>query len=405
MQQSLQLTEPLVDCKSGESTCALSVILPTRNESGNIEPLLQRLEQALQGIGAEVIFVDDSSDDTATVIRRACAHSQLPVRLIARPPGRRSGGLGGAVVEGFRAARGTWLCVMDADLQHPPELIPRLMSHAQQLAFDLVIGSRFADGASTPGMNSLRSAISHTFILSARFLFISQLRRVTDPLTGFFLVRRDQIDLDRLHPNGFKILLELIVQFPALRISEIGFMMEPRYTGDSKASVHEVLRYYRKLIELRFTRGNPRFARFVLVGLSGLIVNSLALATFTEIFHIYYLWSAMLATQVSTLWNFLLSDRWVFGDRRNRRTFWSRFIGFFLINNALLAIRSPMITGMVQVLGMNYLVANLVSIVSATLLRYFLADKVLWARRKHGGTGTVYGQAVAPSNEVPQAVD
>lgn len=412
MLQTLQLTESTLSSSSsdrapGSTPCVLSVILPTRNESRNIEPLLRRLEQALRGIAAEVIFVDDSSDDTPQIIQRAGVQATLPVRLIARQAGRRTGGLGGAVVEGFRAARGAWLCVMDADLQHPPEMIPRLMSHAQQMACDLVIGSRFAQGASTPGLDNLRATISHTFILSARLLFINQLRQITDPLTGFFLVRREQIDLNQLHPNGFKILLEMIVQFPALKISELGFAMEARNAGESKASLHEVIRYYRKLIELRFTRGNPRFARFALVGLSGIFVNTLALATFTEIFQIYYLVSAALATQVSTLWNFLLTEYWVFGDRRDRRTFWRRFIGFFLINNALLAIRGPMISWMVQGLGINYIVANLVSIVTGTLARYLIADKLLWTKGKLSKPGVAFKRTATPPppSEAPQTAD
>jgi putative flippase GtrA len=340
--------------------------------------LLQRLEQALGSMRAEVIFIDDSTDNTPQVIQEAAKRTTLKVRLIARPPERRTGGLGGAVVEGFRAANGCWLCVMDADLQHPPEMIPKMLIHSQKTGSDLVIGSRYAEGASTPGLDHLRTAISRAFILSARVLFISQLRKVTDPLTGFFLVRSDKINIEQLRPNGFKILLEMIVQFPGLKISEMGFVMEPRNAGESKASVVEVIRYYRKLVELRFTRGDPRFVRFLLVGLSGILVNSAVLAAFTELFHIYYLLSAILATQVSTLWNFLLTEYWVFGDRRESSSVWRRLIGFYLINNALLAVRGPMISALVEGLQMNYIFANLVSICAATLLRYIVSDKLLW---------------------------
>ncbi len=390
MVQTFRLVEPThlppLDGLVGENSYAVSIILPTRNESGNIDTLLRRLEQALEGVAAEVIFVDDSTDNTPQVIQQISPDVKLAVKLIARPAERRTGGLGGAVVEGFRAAKGRWLCVMDADLQHPPEMIPRLMSHAQHTESDLVIGSRFAEGARTPGMDQLRTAISWAFILSARVLFINQLRTVTDPLTGFFLVRRDKIDLNELRPNGFKILLEMIVRFPKLNISELGFVMDPRGAGESKASVHEVVRYFRKLVELRFTRGNPRFLRFALVGLSGIVINNAALALFTEIFHVYYLLSVILATQVSTTWNFLLTEFWVFGDRREERSFWSRLLGFFVINNALLGVRGPMISGMVELLKTNYIVANLISIAAAMLLRYFLADKWLWSSRKHTGS-------------------
>lgn len=396
-----------VDPVAGAAPCLLSVILPTRNEAGNIAPLIARLEQALRGMSAEVIFVDDSTDDTPQKICEAGACSSLAIQLIARPPECRTGGLGGAVVEGFRAARGAWLCVMDADLQHPPETITKMLSHAQSAGSDLVIGSRFAAGASTPGLDSLRTAISHTFILSARALFINQLRKVTDPLTGFFLVRSDRIDLAQLHPNGFKILLEMIVQFPSLKISEVGFVMEQRHSGESKASAREVYRYYRKLMELRMSKGDPRFGRFALVGLSGLIVNSLALAIFTEWFHIFYLISALLATQCSTLWNFFWTERWVFSDRRDGRSLGLRFFGFFLLNNVLFFFRGPMISFMVQDLAINYLTANLISIIIATALRYLVADKLLWSPKKTEQAKPIYTGAVKlpVPGEIQQMID
>src|SRR4026209_2579847 len=104
----------------------VSMVIPTRNEAGNIEPLLMRIHQAMKGIAAEVVFVDDSSDETPEVIGKLQEWFPLPIKLIHRPKEARKNGLGGAVVEGFKATQGTWMCVMDADLQHPPEMIPRL---------------------------------------------------------------------------------------------------------------------------------------------------------------------------------------------------------------------------------------------------------------------------------------
>lgn len=362
-------------------TYLLSIILPTRNESANVAPLLDRITQALSGMSVEVIFVDDSSDNTPGVIRRCARDSKVPVRLIARQPGFRHGGLGGAVVEGIRAATGRWICVMDADLQHPPEMINRLLGHAQDTGSDLVVASRFASGASTPGLDTLRSAISHSFILSARILFFNRLRHVTDPLTGFFLVRREKLDLDRLRPSGFKILLEMIVQFPNLKVSELGFEMATRHSGDSKASAREAWLYFRKLIELRMTLGGMRFVQFLFVGFSGLFVNSLALMSFAEELKLHYLTAAAAATQVSTLWNFILSELWVFREKRQHTSLILRLAGFFLINNALLILRTPIISFLVESVHFNYLTSNLLTLVSATLLRYAIAEKVLWAVR------------------------
>ncbi len=104
----------------------ISLVIPTRNEAGNIEPLLMRIHQAVKGIATEVVFVDDSTDNTPEVIRKLQEWFPLPIKLIHRPKEMRKNGLGGAVVEGFKATQAKWMCVMDADLQHPPEMIPRL---------------------------------------------------------------------------------------------------------------------------------------------------------------------------------------------------------------------------------------------------------------------------------------
>lgn len=378
----------------------LSIILPTRNEAKNIEPILRRIGSALPQVdpeSLEVIFVDDSTDDTPEVIRKLSNQFAFDVRLIARPPERRTGGLGGAVVEGFRAAHGYWLCVMDADLQHPPEMLPKLLQHAQKSESDLVICSRFAEGASRPGLNGLRTLISETFILSARILFINRLRHVTDPLTGFFMVQRNKLNLERLQPNGFKILLEIIVQFPELKLSEIGFRMESRVNGESKASAQEVIRYYRKLVQLKLSFANPRFLYFLIVGVTGILVNSGVLAALTDFFKLHYLLSAALATQASTLWNFLLTEFWVFRDRRAAGSVLNRLIGFALINNALLLVRGPMISLMVEQMHVHYVLANLVSIGAATLLRYAVADRLLWS------SGTSRKRSMPTQQEKPLA--
>jgi glycosyltransferase involved in cell wall biosynthesis len=370
--------ETLKEPRERNVAFTISVILPTRNENSNIAPLLKRIERAVNGYAIEVIFVDDSDDDTPQAIRCAARESTLAVRLIHRKNGERTGGLGTAVVEGFRAAKGEWLCVMDADLQHPPEIIVKMLRSAQANHVDLIIGSRYAKGASTPGLDQLRTAISHSLILSARVLFPRQLHDLTDPLTGLFLVRRDTLDLDRLYPNGFKILLEMIIQFPELKKHEMGFEMASRHSGVSKANLFEVLRYFSKLIELRLTRGNPNFVRFLIVGSLGFLVNSLALLFFSEGLHLHYLFAAALATQVSTGWNFFLTEKWVFQNRRKLATILQRAMGFYALNNSLLIIRSPALYFFVENLNLNYVVANLISLVFITLTRYIFSKEVIW---------------------------
>src|SRR5438874_2489188 len=146
----------------------LSVILPTRNEAENIVPLLDRLTHALSGICAEILFVDDSTDNTPEIIQEAAARSPLDVYLISRPLDRRTNGLGGAVVEGLRSARAPWNCVMDADMQHPPEVIRRLLDMAQATDSDIVVASRdFAKGT-TSVLGPFRVFVSKVLTLIAR---------------------------------------------------------------------------------------------------------------------------------------------------------------------------------------------------------------------------------------------
>ena len=360
----------------------LSVVIPTRNEAGNIAPLLSRIEQATKGIATEVVFVDDSTDDTPAVITRLKNQFSLQVKLVSRPPERRKNGLGGAVMEGFQVAQAPWVCVMDADLQHPPELLPKIYKHAEKTGSDVVVGSRLSAGGDASSLGFKRTIISRVFAGTTRITFPQRLKNVTDPLSGFFILRKSALNTDILRPDGFKILLEILATHPEMIVSEIPMHFGFRNAGESKASIKETVRYFRTLLRLRLA-GNQTFLRFLGVGFSGLLVNSIALAAFTEFAAIHFLYSAILATQVSTLWNFSLTEMWVFGKREAERPFLQRLVGFLLVNNLLLLLRGPIMTLMVTQWGVHYLIANLVSLFAMTVLRYLVADHLIWNK---GGT-------------------
>ena len=360
----------------------LSVVVPTRNEEGNVAPLCARLEQVLPGRAIEVIFVDDSDDGTPDEVRRVAQDSARAIRLVHRPPERRRDGLGGAVVEGFRAARGAFACVMDGDLQHPPELIERMLERAESEGQDVVVASRYRDEGDADQFGPGRRALSWVSKHGARVLFPYRLGPVSDPMSGFFLVRLAAVDLDRLRPRGFKILVEILVRTPRLRISEVGFHFGERLSGNSKAGAREAVRFAAQLMSARAGDWPLRFARFGLVGLSGLLVNTLALALFTAEGHIYYALSAILATQVSTAWNFALTDLWVFRGRSSERGALRRAGLFFATNNAAMLIRIPLLLALTSGLGVHYLVSNILSLVALTVVRFMLADAWIW------GTGS-----------------
>src|SRR5512138_729319 len=355
----------------------ISLVIPTRNEAGNIEPLLMKVQQALKGLATEVVFVDDSTDETPEVIRKLQSWFPLEIRLIHRPVEGRKNGLGGAVVEGFQVAKGAWMCVMDADLQHPPEIIPQLWKQAQKSGADIVMGSRLAPGGDASSLGWKRMLISNVFAWTTRIAFPARLRKVTDPLTGFFLTKRSALKAEELRPDGFKILLEILISHPHLTVSEVPIHFGHRNAGESKASVKETIKFFKGLFRLRLA-GQGQFLRFLAVGLSGLVVNSLALAAFTELAGIYYVISAALATQVSTLWNFGLTETWVFGKRETGHPFWGRLVSFLVMNNLMLLLRGPLITLLTGQLGVHYLIANLVSLFAMTVLRYLLADRWIW---------------------------
>jgi dolichol-phosphate mannosyltransferase len=359
---------------------AISVVIPTRNEAGNVAELIRRLEVAAERCSLEAIFVDDSTDETPAVISDIARHSKFPILLRHRLPEERVGGLGGAVTLGITLARAPWVCVMDADLQHPPELIPKLLDEATRSESDVVIASRYCDFGGLGDFGRIRTYVSEGSTILARLAFPNALAGVTDPMSGFFLIRRDAIDLRGLQPRGFKILFEILCRTPGLRKTEVPFRFGERFAGESKASLQEGVRYVRQLLDLRFGPSWVSFVRFGMVGLTGIAVNAIALAAFTEMLGLFYLISAVAATQVSTLWNFVLTELVVFD-----RTFGSigrlRRAGlFYAMNNAALGLRGPMLFVLVGTLGVHYMISNLISLASLLILRFVTADRLIWRR-------------------------
>ena len=243
---------------SAPGLAELSLVVPTRDERDNVSPLLARLDNVDPDVRLEVLFVDDSDDDTPGVIRKLAARSSRRVAVIHRASAQRDGGLGGAVLAGLKAARSEWVCVMDADLQHPPELLGVLLEEARRSGADVVVASRYCPGGEVGNFSAVRTTLSRSSALVARTLFPRRLRRVSDPLSGFFLIRRTAVDLTDLRPRGFKILLEILVRGGPLSTSEVPFRFGDRHAGESKASLREGFRYVRRLIELRARRPRRR---------------------------------------------------------------------------------------------------------------------------------------------------
>lgn len=218
----------------------LSVTIPTRNERATAPVLIPRLSQVLAEVAHEVIFIDDSDDETPQLIGDLAAESGLHVSLIHREGEARRGGLSTAVVEGIRAARGRYVCVMDADLQHPLELIVPLLERAQDSGADIVVASRYVRGGSSAGLQGLsRKLISWAAKWLVKVLLYERLRPVTDPLSGFFLARRSLLQETAFYPIGFKILMEILVRCRWSKVDEVPLRFAPRAAGTSKATLSQ----------------------------------------------------------------------------------------------------------------------------------------------------------------------
>jgi dolichol-phosphate mannosyltransferase len=226
----------------------LTLVVPTLNERDNIRPLLDEIDLALRGIDWEAVFVDDSRDSTDAVIA-AVAATDRRIRLLHRTGPRLS--LAGAVVAGFRRARGRYVCVLDADLQHPPERIVAMLDEARRSGADLVIASRYIPGGSAGGLaGPLRRFYSRGLKSLARACFPRRLARVTDPLGGFFLVRRELVHDACLRPIGYKILLEVLIRTPWRTVREVPYRFRPRQYGLSKADLPQGIWFLRHLARL-----------------------------------------------------------------------------------------------------------------------------------------------------------
>jgi dolichol-phosphate mannosyltransferase len=393
---SAPATERLVPPSAGPGAGTLTVVVPTYNERDNMAPLIARLDAALTGVPARVLVVDDSDDGTADVVRALAASALVEVNVLHRGPGERIGGLGGAVAVGLRAADSDYVVVLDGDLQHPPEVVPQLLDRALEADADVVVASRYIPGGSREGLAGLgRRLVSQGATGLAKAAFPKRLRGCSDPMSGFFLVRREAVDPDILRPDGFKILLEILGRHRRLRVAEVPFTFGERHAGDSKAHLSQGLVYLRHLARLRIAAGVARFGAFLLVGASGVVPNLLVTALLLRA-GVHYALATAAATAVAASWNFVIADTLVFRARRTRRTH-HRWLGYLGLGAGDIVVRIPIVALLVEVARMAPLPASVASIVLAGLLRFLVVDRWLYP---HPAPAASAGTSAAPAAEL-----
>lgn len=358
-----------------QAATRVTVIVPTFNEAPNVAELVRRVGVATRGLDAEMLFVDDSTDDTAEVVRAVARTAELPVRVLHRE--EPVGGLGGAVLEGVRASSSPHVLVMDGDLQHPPELIPTIVARAQEDDVDVVVASRYVGDGSSAGLSGVvRQAVSSTSTAVTRAMFPVRLRDCSDPMTGFFAVRRAAVDLEELRPRGFKILLEILARHP-MRVVEVPFVFGERFAGQSKANLAQGLHFLWQLAGLRF----GRMSRFAIIGGLGALAN-IAIVWLLTTLGAPWLLAAVVAAELTIVGNFLLQERFVFRDLRHEgKGVWARFGQSFTFNNVETVVRLPVMALLVETMHVAAVLATAITLVVAFVVRFTFHSRVVYRPR------------------------
>ena len=351
----------------------LSVVVPTYNERENLPRLLEEVDRVLRsrGVSYEVVVVDDDSPDgTWRVAEELARERGLPVRVVRRLGER---GLGSAIARGLREARGRYIVVMDADLQHPPEAIPRLLEEARRSGVDLVVASRYARGGGVEGWSRARFLASRVACLLAH-LVLPEARATSDPMSGFFLVSRRLAGRAPREPRSWKILLDLLVAARG-SVSEVPYVFRRRAAGESKLGAREMLDYLRHLLVL----SGYRPVKFALVGASGTLVNLAVLRLLHGGLGAPLPLAFLAAFEASLTWNYMLHDSWTFRGQRppglaSKLRYWLRYHAA-----ALGGFAAYMAVGMaLAALGLGYLLADLAGIVAGFLANYTLSVYRVW---------------------------
>ncbi len=390
----------------------ISVVVPTYNERENLEELVKLIHESLKDKEYEIIVVDDDSPDRTWELAQELSKS-YPIRVIRRINER---GLATAVIEGIRNSRGDIIVVMDADLQHPPEKIPELVKPIENETADIVIGSRYIKGGGVREWNYIRRLISRGATLLSH-VAIPRLREIKDTMSGFFALKKEVVENVDLKPRGYKILLEILVKGKWKRAKEVPYIFGERHRGKSKLGKKQIIDYVKHLIALALWTGDFwRIFKYVLVGISGLVVNLAILYTlvdfsfiskiatilnigpFPEInynvpiigvkFILTYekllmMLAAAISIEVSVIWNYTLNNIWTFKDRRQRgRKILKGLLKFNIVSLGGITINLTVFTILLVLLNISYLIAETIAVFVAFAWNFIVNDYWTWGINK-----------------------
>ena len=371
-------------------TVLLSLVVPTYNESGNVVVLVEKLTGLLDRIcpnDYELIIVDDDSPDQTWEIARSLLSEYPNLRVMRRTAER---GLSTAVIRGWQASRGRLLGVIDGDLQHPPEVLEKLLGELVS-GSDLALASRHVVGGGISEWSVFRRMTSRGAQILGLMIAPQVVGRVSDPMSGYFMVRRSSVTNQILNPQGYKILLEILGRGEIEQISEVGYVFQERQDGESKVTWRQYVEYLQHLVRLRsdgrlekFQERFPigRFLKFGAVGFSGVFVDLGVFWILSNGFGLAPVTATILSAEVAVLNNFIWNDRWTFGDRSiqqpGRRSMLRRFLKFNVLCLVGIVLQGTLVGLMSNVAGVPAIGAKLLAIGIVMLWNFWINLKLSW---------------------------
>jgi dolichol-phosphate mannosyltransferase len=371
---------PMEQLRAGPATAPdLSIVVPTFNERDNVRPLVEAIAAALGATRWELIFVDDDSPDGTYLEAAAVAREGWPVRCIRRV-GRR--GLASAVVEGAMSASAPIVAVMDGDMQHDEALLPRMLQVLQTSDADVVVGSRHVEGGGLGDWNAVRRRMSAFATWASRILIGGG---VSDPMSGFFMTRRQVFDaaIYDLAQQGYKILLDLLTSSPRpLKVVELPYVFRDRRAGESKVEAMIVLEYAFLLIE-KLSRGliPPKFILFATVGFMGLAVH-LAVLEGMKGAGLTFLPAQAAATLIAMTFNYVVNNQITYrAERLHGVRFLVGYVVFCLVCS-LGAVANVSVANLALGRVHSWPLAGLAGAIMSSVFNFGVATRFVWGARR-----------------------
>jgi dolichol-phosphate mannosyltransferase len=365
----------------------LTVIIPTFNEEANIRNIVMAVDAVFyeHSLNGQILVVDDNSSDATISILHELKMQKMNVEILIR---EKDHGLSQSVADGFSHASSDVFIVIDADFSHPPVLIPRMYDEIRN-GHDIVIGSRYMEGGGIRKWPLKRRIISIGATFLGRLLFPD----ITDPVSGFFAVKKEVVEKAPLKPRGYKILLEVLGKGTWEKDKEIPFEFVDRKSGASKLKIKTIFEYAQQVADITLYsfanhgsaawREWKRIFKFGIVGLSGIVVNLGVLYLFVEYFILNKDLASPIAIEFSILNNFIWNDLWTFGSAEDQKVSsrWHRFVAFNIVSVGGAAINYGIFLVLTAWFSVYYLAAQLIGILIAFVWNFLINRRVTWTRK------------------------